>query len=342
MSKSKGESKSESTITRLYNSIFYSKAVIDNKLLLEKEKKEEASSRSAASTTIGNRILAFTSQKRFNEMKKSSKFILEDASDKLKSLAKIVEDIVDKNNNRKGIESYVELYVKLELDNIFKSIGIKNNNIDELSRMKDDDIVAKEEIIVYNDKNLDELNGILKILADNNSENIKFKIEQDNSYSFIITQFFIEYKINYKNSHTFLDYIRDKAGLMLRMCGFCTDEIKGILNKIKDKVHDDFDLFKKLIKTYLKENSEKSVNIKNALNAIEELEEGFKNVGGKYSKAKKKVSAKKPSAKKPSAKKAPAKKPSAKKPSAKKAPAKKAPAKKAPAKVNNKSIISYM
>lgn len=309
------KSKSESTFTRLYNSILNAKAVIDNKLHLEKEE----SSRLAAKTKIRDHILAFTSRNRYNEIKKSSKSILKIASDKLESLAEILK----KNKNSERLESYVESYVKLELDNIFKSIGIKNNNINELSRMKDDDIVAKEEIVVYDDKNLDELNGILQILADNNSKIIKFKIEQDNSYSFIITQFFIEYKINYKNSHTFLDYIRNKAGLMLRMCGFCTNEIKGILNKIKDKVHDDFDLFKKLIKTYLEENSQKSVNIKNALNAIEELEERFKNVGGKYSKAKKKVSAKKAPANKPPAKKAPAKKPPAKKPPAKKPPVKK-------------------
>ena len=41
MSKSKGESKSESTITTLYNRIFYAKAVIDNKLLLEKKRKKK-------------------------------------------------------------------------------------------------------------------------------------------------------------------------------------------------------------------------------------------------------------------------------------------------------------
>ena len=338
MSKSKSksicESDSESIYTRFCNNIYNVIGVIDNnKLRLEKEK--EASSRTAASSTIGDHIRAFTTRNRYNEMKKSSKSILEDASDKLESLVKIVKDIVDKNKGREGLESYVESYVKLELDNIFKSIGIKSNDINELYTMNVNDIVAKEEIDVYNDKNdehLNELNGILKILADNNSKNIEFKENDDGSFSFIITTFFYNYKINYKNSHTFLDYIRDKAELMLSMCGFCTKEIRKILNNIKDKVGNDFELFKSLIKTYLKENKEKSVNNKNALNAIEELEKRFKNVGGKYSKAKKKPPTKKPPAKKPPTKKPPTKKPAAKKPAAKKPAVKKAPAKKPPTK----------
>ena len=328
MSKSKGESKSESTITTLYNSIFYSKAVIDNKLLLEKEK--EASSRTAASSTIGDHIRAFTTRNRYNEMKKSSKSILKIASDNLESLAEIL-----KKNNSKGLESYVESYVKLELDNIFKSIGIKNNNIDELSRMKEDDIVGKEEVIVYDDKNLDELNSILQILAKYSNEGfIKFKENDDGSYSLIIKHY-LKYSFTYKSSNKFLHDIKSYIDYLLNICYTCTNEIKDILkqithikigNEIKSNIlyNDYYDLFKRLIKLYLQENI-KDGNNKNALEEIKALE-GNNRMGGKRTKVKK------PSAKKAPAKKAPAKKAPAKKAPAKKAPAKKAPAKKAPAK----------
>ena len=158
--------KSELTFTRLYNSIFFAKAVIDNKLL---EKKKEASSRAAASTTIGNRILAFTSQKRYSEMRESSKNILKNASVELDKLSNSLAEIISKNENKESIESYVEFKVKLELEKILKSIGIKND-INELSSMD-------EEVIVDDDKNLHELNGILQILA-NYSKNdlIKFTV----------------------------------------------------------------------------------------------------------------------------------------------------------------------
>ena len=334
MSKSKGESKSESTITTLYNRIFYAKAVIDNKLLLEKEKEKEkekeASSRTAASSTIGDHIRAFTTRNRYNEMKKSSKSILKIASDNLESLAEIV-----KKNNSKGLESYVESYVKLELDNIFKSIGIKNN-IDELSRMKDDDIVAKEEVIVYDDKNLDELNGILQILAKYSKGGfIKFKENDDGSYSLIIKHY-LKYSFTYKSSNKFLHDIKSYIDYLLNICYTCTNEIKDILKQITHiKIGNDYyDLFKRLIKLYLQENIKDGNNI-NALEEIKTLE-GNNRMGGKRTKVKK-APAKKPPAKKPSAKK-----PSAKKPSAKKAPAKKPSAKKPSAKAKNKSIISYM
>ena len=344
MSKSKGESKSESTITTLYNRIFYAKAVINNKLLLEKEKEKEkekeAYSRSAASSTIGDHIRAFTTRNRYNEMKKSSKSILKIASDNLESLAEIV-----KKNNSKGLESYVESYVKLELDNIFKSIGIKNNNIDELSIMKEDDIVGKEEVIVYDDKHLDELNGILQILAKYSKGGfIKFKENDDGSYSLIIKHY-LKYSFTYKSSNKFLHDIKSYIDYLLNICYTCTNEIKDILkqithikigNEIKSNIlyNDYYDLFKRLIKLYLQENIKDGNNI-NALEEIKTLE-GNNRMGGKRTKVKK-APAKKPSAKKPSAKK-----PSAKKPSAKKPSAKKAPAKKPSAKAKNKSIISYM
>ena len=344
MSKSKGESKSESTITTLYNRIFYAKAVIDNKLHLEKEKEKEkekeAYSRSAASSTIGDHIRAFTTRNRYNEMKKSSKSILKIASDNLESLAEIV-----KKNNSKGLESYVESYVKLELDNIFKSIGIKNNNIDELSIMKEDDIVGKEEVIVYDDKHLDELNGILQILAKYSKGGfIKFKENDDGSYSLIIKHY-LKYSFTYKSSNKFLHDIKSYIDYLLNICYTCTNEIKDILkqithikigNEIKSNIlyNDYYDLFKRLIKLYLQENIKDGNNI-NALEEIKTLE-GNNRMGGKRTKVKK-APAKKPSAKKPSAKK-----PSAKKPSAKKPSAKKAPAKKPSAKAKNKSIISYM
>lgn len=319
MSKSKGESKSESTITTLYNRIFYAKAVINNKLLLEKEKEKEkekeAYSRSAASSTIGDHIRAFTTRNRYNEMKKSSKSILKIASDNLESLAEIVKDIVDKNKDKEGLESYVESYVKLELDNIFKSIGIKNNNIDELSRMKEDDIVAKEEVIVNNDKHLDELNGILQILAKYSKGGfIKFKENDDGSYSLIIKHY-LKYSFTYKSSNKFLHDIKSYIDYLLNICYTCTNEIKDILkqithikigNEIKSNIlyNDYYDLFKRLIKLYLQENIKDGNNI-NALEEIKTLE-GNNRMGGKRTKVKK----------------APAKKPSAK--------------------AKNKSIISYM
>ena len=320
MSKSKGES----IFTKLYNSIIYSKDVIDKKLRLEKEK--EASSRTAASTTIGNHILAFTSRNRYNEIKKSSKSILKIASDKLESLAELLK----KNKNSERLESYVESYVKLELDNIFKSIGIKNN-IDELSRMKDDDIVAKEEVIVYDDKNLDELNGILQILAKYSKGGfIKFKENYDGSYSLII-KYYLNYSFTYKSSNKFLYDIKSYIDYLLNICYKCTNEIIDTLteityikigNEIKSNILYDeyYILFKKLIKLYLQENIEDDNN-KNALEEIKALESNYR-MGGKRTKVKK------PSVKKPSVKKPSVKKPSVKKPSVKKTPVKKTPVKK--------------
>jgi len=373
--------KSELTFTRLYNSIFFAKAVIDNKLL---EKKKEASSRAAASTTIGNRILAFTSQKRYSEMRESSKNILKNASVELDKLSNSLAEIISKNENKESIESYVEFKVKLELEKILKSIGIKND-INELSSMD-------EEVIVDDDKNLHELNGILQILA-NYSKNdlIKFKDNYDGTYSLIIKYYF-NYSFTYKSSNKFLYDIKSYIDYLLNICYRCTNEIKDTLRQITSiKISNEnnilyneyYILFKKLIKLYLSENSEDENN-KHALDEIIALEN--KNTGGKYSKTKKapakkapakkapakkapakkapakkaptkKAPAKKAPAKKAPAKKAPAKKAPAKKAPAKKAPAKKAPAKKAPAKkastkkapakkapakVNNKSIISYM
>ena len=320
MSKSKGES----IFTKLYNSIIYSKDVIDKKLRLEKEK--EASSRTAASTTIGNHILAFTSRNRYNEIKKSSKSILKIASDKLESLAELLK----KNKNSERLESYVESYVKLELDNIFKSIGIKNN-IDELSRMKDDDIVAKEEVIVYDDKNLDELNGILQILAKYSKGGfIKFKENYDGSYSLII-KYYLNYSFTYKSSNKFLYDIKSYIDYLLNICYKCTNEIIDTLteityikigNEIKSNILYDeyYILFKKLIKLYLQENIEDDNN-KNALEEIKALESNYR-MGGKRTKVKK-PSVKKPSVKKTPVKKTPVKKPSVKKPSVKKPSVKK-------------------
>jgi hypothetical protein len=247
------------------------------------------------------------------------------------------------------------LKVKSELEKILKSIGIKND-INELSSMD-------EEVIVDDDKNLHELNGILQILA-NYSKNdlIKFKdnYDYDGTYSLII-KYYLNYSFTYKSTNKFLYDIKSYIDYLLNICYRCTKEIKDTLtqitsikisNEIKSNnniLYDNYyNLFKKLIKLYLRENSYEENN-KHALDEIETLES--KNIGGKYSKTKKapakKAPAKKAPAKKAPAKKAPAKKAPAKKAPAKKAPAKKAPAKKAPAKkalskVNNKSIISYM
>ena len=291
-------------------------------------------------------------------MRKSSENILKNASNKLERLAEILKT----NKDRKGLESYVELYVKLELNKIFQSIGIKNNNIDELSGMNEDDIVAKEEVIV-DDKNLDELNEILQILAKYSKHDlINFKHNYDGTYSLIIKYYF-NYSFTYKSSNKFLHDIKSYIDYLLKICYNCTNEIREILTQIisikigneNNTLYDEYySLFKELIKCYLRENSrdknnQHELNNQRALDEIIALEN--KNIGGKYSKTKKpsvkkapakKAPAKKAPAKKAPAKKAPAKKAPAKKAPAKKAPAKKAPAKKAPAKVNNKSIISYM
>jgi hypothetical protein len=365
---------SESTLRTIYNRIFYAKAVIDNKLL---EKELEASSRAAASSTIGNHLLALTSRNRYSKMRKSSENILKNASNKLGSLAAGMEsfaaELLLKNINKESIESYVESLVKLELNKIFQSIGIKNNNIDELelSGMKEDDIVAKEEVIV-DDKKLGELNEILQILAKYSKDNlINFKHNSDGTYSLIIKYYF-KYSFTYKSSNKFLHDIKSYIDNLLKICYNCTNEIIKILNEIisikigneNNKLYDKYySLFKELIKCYLRENS-RDKNNEHALDEIKALEN--KNIGGKYSKTKKpsvkkapakkapvkkapakkapskKAPAKKAPAKKAPAKKAPAKKAPSKKAPAKKAPVKKAPAKKAPAKVNNNSIISYM